>query len=159
MKKLLVLALLVGLVATVNAQTVSVSQAGDRVDQVVDVLQVTGWSPFTSDSAATVTSKSFSISQYDSIDCWVRSTSATGTPKWSAVLYGSFDGTNFSTASLGTVADTTSVKTEVLTYVGRIPTKGARIGRLSLTGSSVTVPNEEDSIVNIYMVGRKRGTY
>lgn len=152
------MALLLGLVVAVNAQTVTVVRAGDNLSQPVDILQVISWSPFTLDSAATVTSNRFSIAPYDSIDCWVRSTSVVGTPKWSATLVGSFDGTNFSTASLGTVADTTSVKTEVLTYVGRIPTKGATSGRLSLVGSSVAAtPNEEDSIVNIYLVAYKRG--
>lgn len=153
------LALLVGLASGLSAQTVTVVKAGDRFAQAVDVLQVTAWSPFTADSAATVTSNTFSIAQYDSIECWVRSTSVVGVPKWSATLLGSFDGTNFATTSLGTVADTTSVKTEVLTFVGRIPTKGAQIGRLTLVGSSVAAPpNEEDSIVNIYLVGRKRGS-
>jgi len=152
-----VLALLMTLVLTVNAQTVAVSNYGDNLSQTVDILQVTAWSPFTSDSAATVTSVKFSVAPYDSIYCWVRSTSVVGVPKFKTILVGSFDnGSNYS-GTLGTVNDTTQAKLEVLTYVGVIATNGVKTARLSLTGSDVSTPNEEDTIVNLYLVAHKRG--
>lgn len=158
MKRILfALALSVVLMSMVNAQTVTKALSGDNLSQVVDVWQITAWSPFTSDSAATVTTNRFSIAAYDSIDCWVRSTSVVGVPKFTASLMGSFDGTNYATTALGTIADTTATKTEVLSYVGRIATKGATLGRISVTGSGVVTPNEEDTIVNLYLVARKRG--
>ena len=157
MKRIMfVLALLMTVVLTLSAQTVSVALRGDNLSQTVDILQVTAWSPFTADSAATVTSNKFSIAQYDSLQCWVYATSVVGVPKFKTILTGSFDGTNFS-ATLGTVNDTTQAKLEALTYVGSVSTSGATIGRLSLTGSGVTTPNEDDTIVRIYMVAHKRG--
>lgn len=158
MKKILfVVGLLLLGVGMLSAQTVTAYRTGDHVDQPVDVLRITSWSPFTSDSLATVHSGTFDIAQYDSLAFWVKSTSANGTPKFWGYVFGSFDGSVFDdSTSIGKAIDTAKAKLEVLSYSTTLPTHGALKAYLSLTGSSVVTANRKDPVVTVYIVGHKR---
>lgn len=137
--------------------------------QSSDVLGVLGWKAFSADSSATVYSDPFDISAYDSVDIWVADYSSWGNVNFNATLQGTPYAKNQATAttyladassyaSLGTAVDSTSAKAEVMTYVGRLGTKGAAQAKLKLVGvgtPSATV-NRTDSYINIYIVGIKR---
>jgi len=124
-----------------------------------DIWAVLNWGPFSSDSVTFVMTGNFNISEYDSLSIWAKGTSSDGAPKWSAQLYAGFGSTVSIAAldSIGTAADTTSVKLETLQYIGTLPTYGAAVGAFSVKGSAVTgILNRADAKVNIYAVGRKR---
>jgi hypothetical protein len=164
MKKIiLVITLLIVVSLTVQSQTF-VNQGGSELTQSnlfnpIDIMKVSAWSPFT-DSSATYYSVPFDVSKYDSIDCWIRSTSVWGVPDFKTELLVAFDNTNFTTAVIGTVADTVSAKTEVLTHYGKVGTAGATKGKLKLTpvvtGAATTACNRTDAIINYIFICHRR---
>jgi hypothetical protein len=166
MKKTLVLfALLIAVSFALQSQTLTQIEASDlsstNMFNPVSVNAILSWSPWTGiDSTTVIYSTPFDIPRFDSIDCWVRSTSVWGVPVFKAELLGGFDVSNFTTAVLGIVNDSTSAKTEVLTHYGKVATLGATKGKLKLTpynlGAPTTDCNRSDVIINIYFVGHRR---
>lgn len=164
MKKIiLVTILLIAVSLTMQSQTF-VNRGGSELTHTnlfcpIDIIKVSDWSAFAADSSATVYSATFDISKYDSLDCWVRATSVLGSPNFYIALLGAFDNINFTSASLGQIADSTSVLTEVLTHssYGAL-TKGTTVGKLKLVPSvlGATTFNRKDDIINLIIVGHRR---
>jgi len=123
-----------------------------------DVIKIENWGAFSSDSVALSFSQSFNMADYDTLDIWALGASVTGVAKWSASLWGGFASTVSTTNfdSIGVAADTANVKLETLQYIGSLPTKGAVLGAIRVSGSSASIHTPADSKVSLYIVGRKR---
>lgn len=172
MKKVLLFSVLaVAMLSTVaSAQTLNILY-GDRASNVVDVIQVTAWTPWLSGSDSTTvkyysgTDGSIDISGYDSIRCWIYESSVNGVPKNKGTLQSSFDGTNFTLADSASKVlwDTTQAKTEALTLysTANIGTNGALKARVRvmpfLNPSTGNAGNMSDTIIRFYLICHKRG--
>ena len=164
MKKLLVVLAILLCASFASAQTFVNDRGSDlsntNLFRPVDIITVTSWSAFASDSSATTYSVPFDISKYDSMDCYVRATSTWGVPVFTATLLVGFDNTNFTSTAVGTIADTTSVKSKVLSYVGTCPTRGAKMGKIKLvpqvTGATTTDCNRTDDSINFILLAHRK---
>lgn len=156
MKKALILTLLlVGVAFGQGNSTVYLNGSSGSAD----FYYLTNWGAFSSDSGALSFSKSFDVSNYDTLEIWGLGSSTTGVSKWSASLWGGFANTPSATDydSIGVAIDTTSVKTEVMVRYARLATGGAAKAAIRVSGyNAVSIETPADSKVNLFMVGIRR---
>lgn len=157
MKKMFaVMAGLLIVATTLTAQTPKL--VGGSVG--TDIYRISTWTPFSSDSLAWVYSDPLDVAAYDTLYFFVKATSVNGTPNFHVALQ--LGMLNSSTAanwdSTAVAVDTTNSQAEKFKYVAGKATYGAAFARLKLVGRNETgTANHKDDIVNLWIVGQRRG--
>jgi len=147
MKKLIVLVVL--MFGVINAQTWT--KLGSTGGGLSELVGITAWAPFTSDSVGIQISDPLDISGVDSIHVWSSAISSGGTAHLVGAFQAGFSATWASTThdSLASVIDTTNAKLETMNQFSTIYPKGAQWAFIRVN------PKSGGTLANNFYTGRK----